>query len=358
MSAAIAFERVSKRFGDTLAIEDASLAVEPGEFVSLLGPSGSGKSTLLNLAVGALLPDSGRLTIQGRDASRLATHQRDIGMVFQRYALFPHKTLRENIAYPLAIRRQPAAEVRRRVDALLQMTGLQAQAERYPAEISGGQAQRVALARALAFEPALLLMDEPLGALDKNLRLELQAEIHHLQRRTGVPTLYVTHDQEEALYLSHRIALCNLGRIVALGTPEALYREPPNRWAAQFLGDANVLPVSAWRDLGDGTVAADSSGGAVLRARNPHGLRNGSRAVLILRPEDCRLYSQPQAAGTSLPVRLEHRHFLGARQRLELRLADGQALQASLSGSLPAPAADSPLHLGWSELAPLLVEDL
>ncbi|TBV10890.1 hypothetical protein DNK01_17255 [Stutzerimonas kirkiae] len=201
-------------------------------------------------------------------------------------------------------------------------------------------------------------MDEPLGALDKNLRLELQAEIHHLQRRTGVPTLYVTHDQEEALYLSHRIALCNLGRIVALGTPEALYREPPNRWAAQFLGDANVLPVSAWRDLGDGTVAADSSGGAVLRARNPHGLRNGSRAVLILRPEDCRLYSQPQAAGTSLPVRLEHRHFLGARQRLELRLADGQALQASLSGSLPAPAADSPLHLGWSELAPLLVEDL
>jgi putative spermidine/putrescine transport system ATP-binding protein len=241
-----------------MALAETSLRMRQGEFLTLLGPSGSGKTTLLMLVAGLLQPDAGEIRIDGRVATYLPPGQRDIGMVFQSYALFPHLSIFENIAFPLRMRHLGEAEIRREVARVLEIVRLPDVAERLPRQLSGGQQQRIALARCIVYGPSIILMDEPLGALDKQLRDQLQLEIKHLHRRLGTSILYVTHDQQETMTLSDRVCLMNGGRIDQIGTPEDLYFAPTSIFAAQFLGDANIFPAEV-----DGSV------GGRLRLRCP-----------------------------------------------------------------------------------------
>jgi putative spermidine/putrescine transport system ATP-binding protein len=249
--AALELRSVSKHFGSTVALAEADLAVKPGEFVTLLGPSGSGKTTMLKLIVGFESPTQGEILLHGKDISHMSPAERDIGMVFQQYALFPHMTVADNIAYGLKIRRWSAADRRAKVDEMLELLRLSGYGDRYPRQLSGGQQQRVALGRALAYDPALILMDEPLGALDRTLRLQMEEEIRRLHRKLNATVIYVTHDQQEALALSDRIAIMREGRITALGTPEELYYRPGNSFVASFFANANLLPVDGHRVNGN-----------------------------------------------------------------------------------------------------------
>ena len=277
--ALIEFDRIRKLYpgAASAAVEDLSLSVEAGEFLTLLGPSGSGKTTTLMLLAGFEPPTSGQIRLDGKPIQKLPPHQRDMGVVFQSYALFPHMTVAQNVAFPLSVRKVPAAQQQQRVKAALDKVRLGHLAERRPQQLSGGQQQRVALARALVFEPRVVLMDEPLSALDKKLREEMQLEIRRLHRELGVTMVFVTHDQSEAMTLSDRVAVFNHGRIEQLATPQALYDTPANAFVAGFIGDNNTLAGSA---DGDTLRLAD---GRALRGR-PVGAP-GARAQLCVRPE-------------------------------------------------------------------------
>lgn len=240
---AVAARGVSKRFGQTVALDGVSLDVAPGELVSLLGPSGSGKTTLLNIFAGFLRPSRGVVAFGGRDVTVLPPHKREVGFVFQNYALFPHMSVGENIAYPLKVRKMHRDEIRRRVAWSLETVQLGGYESRRVDQLSGGQMQRVALARVIVFEPQIILMDEPLSALDKQLREHMQIELRQLHERLNATTIYVTHDQREALTLSDRIAVLDQGRIMQLGKPAELYEEPANRFVADFVGETTMLPV-------------------------------------------------------------------------------------------------------------------
>ncbi len=251
---------VGKVFGATVALERLDLELYEGELLTLLGPSGSGKTTLLRIVAGFEAPSSGEVLLRGRDVSRLAPAQRGVGMVFQHYALFPHMTVAQNIAYGLKLRRRPRRERERRVGELLELLRLGGLGGRYPRQLSGGQQQRVALGRALAYDPTLVLMDEPLGALDRALRVEMEQEIRRLHRDLGTTIVYVTHDQQEALALSDRIAVLRGGRLVGLGTPEQLFRRPPNSFVASFFAGANLLGVEAYTIASDGSALVRCGG--------------------------------------------------------------------------------------------------
>jgi spermidine/putrescine transport system ATP-binding protein len=277
---------VSRCFGDYIALNHVSLTIARGEFFSLLGPSGCGKTTLLRIIAGLDLADSGTVRLGGRDVTNTPAHQRPVNTVFQSYALFPHLTVRDNVAFGLRMKRTPDADVNRRVEAAMELTQITAFAERRPAQISGGQRQRVALARALVNEPEVLLLDEPLGALDLKLRRQLQAELHALQRRLGITFIFVTHDQEEALALSDRIAVMNAGRIEQLGHARDLYERPRNRFVAQFLGTCNLLPGTVREVRGDALVVTTHLG--ELTAEREHDTRTfsvGEKCTLAIRPE-------------------------------------------------------------------------
>ena len=242
MEDGIVIESVSKRFGDTLAVDDVSLSVGRGEFVSLLGPSGCGKTTLLRLIAGFENPDSGRILFKGVDATRLSPQKRPSAMVFQNYALFPHMSIRENVAYGLKVRKWKKQQIRERVDVALEQVDLTGLGEKKVTQLSGGQQQRVALARAVAVQPEVILFDEPLSNLDVALRERTRNELRLLQQKIGMTSIYVTHDQEEALSLSDRIAVMRDGRVLEIGSPEELYRKPESAFVASFLGGANVIP--------------------------------------------------------------------------------------------------------------------
>ncbi|RYE43459.1 MAG: ABC transporter ATP-binding protein [Hyphomicrobiales bacterium] len=241
LGGALRITDVRKSYGGERGVDSVSIDVAPGEFFTMLGPSGSGKTTTLNLVAGFLQPDAGSIELDGRELSGVPPHKRGLGMVFQQYALFPHMTIAENVAYPLQVRKMPKMQVRSLVDDALAMVKLTEMASRKPAQLSGGQQQRVALARAFVFKPRLLLMDEPLGALDKKLRAHLQVEISRICRELGATVVYVTHDQEEALALSDRIAIYNEGRIEQLGTPEDLYQRPRSVFVADFVGESTII---------------------------------------------------------------------------------------------------------------------
>ncbi len=285
----IFFDQVQKTFGPVRALWPTTLEVAAGEFLTLLGPSGSGKTTLLNIAAGYLEPGSGRIRIGNRDVTGLPPRQRNIGMVFQNYALFPHMNVVDNVAYGLRVRSIASAEIARRVGHALAMVKLEGFEQRWPQQLSGGQQQRVALARAMVIEPDLLLMDEPLGALDRQLRKHVQLEIrrlHTLSRRT---TIYVTHDQEEALVMSDRIAIMNEGRLEQIGTPVELYRSPKNVFVATFLGESNLLPVKI-ADRAGNQVSLRIAGADLTWQMMAHeNLPPGPAAVLLVRPEDLQL---------------------------------------------------------------------
>src|SRR5580704_6286233 len=287
--AAVTFDGVSKNFGEVKALDHVSLKIGRGEFMTLLGPSGCGKTTLLKLAAGFLAPDGGTVAIDGKCVNDVPTYKREIGMMFQNYALFPHMSVAENIGYGLKTRHVPRHDIRRRVAdalALVKLTGME---DRKPRQLSGGQQQRVALARALVINPTVLLLDEPFSALDKNLRGSMQVELREIQRKLKVTTIFVTHDQSEALSLSDRLAVMSEGRIRQLGTPEEIYRRPCERFVASFVGDANVLRGRLERV--DGALAIVALGAA--RIKVPSGPLQGIAASapvdLFVRPEQLRL---------------------------------------------------------------------
>lgn len=330
---------VSKNFAGSRVLADVSLAIEPGERIALLGPSGSGKSTLLNLVAGFEQPDAGDIVIDGRSVVALPVHAREIGMVFQHYALFPHLSVAENIAYPLMRRRAPRGEVRERVDRLLASVRLEGFADRRIQTLSGGQQQRVAIARALAAEPAVLLMDEPMGALDRALREQLQVELKLLLQETRATVIYVTHDQREALALADRIAIMNEGRLEQVGAVEDIYANPVSAFAAQFLwAGANRLAAVA----GDSGVAMLD--GVSLDARWP-GLSasQGAPIDLVVRPEDITLHEPGTDIGTgTLTATVLTVLFAGTHRTVQLRLASGAQIHAvqPIAASAPAPGAE------------------
>jgi spermidine/putrescine ABC transporter ATP-binding subunit len=287
-SAAVRLDGVTKRFGEVAALHEASLAVGRGELMTLLGPSGCGKTTLLNLVAGFLAPDAGNIAIDGMRVTDLPTHRREIGMTFQNYALFPHMTVASNVGYGLRARRLAKAEITQRVAAVLDLVKLTGLEDRKPRQLSGGQQQRVALARALVVRPKVLLLDEPFSALDRNLRGAMQVELREIQRKLGVTTIFVTHDQSEALSLSDRIAVMSEGRIRQLGRPDDVYRRPADRFVASFVGDVNVLRARLERI--DGATAAVALGPArVTVPSGPLEAAPGAAVDLFVRPEDLRV---------------------------------------------------------------------
>lgn len=279
-----------KTFGNVVAVENVSLDIAEGEFVTFLGPSGSGKSTTLYAIAGFEEPTSGDVQLKGSSILKVLPHKRNIGMVFQRYTLFPHLSVAENVAFPLRVRRRPEAEIQKKVREMLALVRLEGLSGRLPVQLSGGQQQRVALARALAYDPPVLLMDEPLAALDKKLREEIQVEIRRIHQETGVTILYVTHDQEEALRLSDRIAVFNHGRIEQIGRGEDLYREPATRFVAGFIGDSNFLEVSEARASGSTSSITLPDGSTINEVKVHAGPRSASeKPVIMIRPQNLRV---------------------------------------------------------------------
>ena len=294
---ALAVERLSKAFGTVRAVDEVSFAVAPGEFLTLLGPSGSGKTTILRLLGGFEYPDFGTIVLGGAVVNRVPPYRRNIGVVFQKDALFPHMTVEENIAFPLRQRKVPAEERVRQTAGALELVGLEGLGGRYPRQLSGGQQQRVALARAIVFKPEILLMDEPLGALDKKLRERMQREIRALQQRVGITAVYVTHDQSEAMTMSDKIAVIHDGRIEQLGVPDELYERPATEFVAGFVGDSNIIEGSVLDRDGE-MVGFRFGEGAVVRFPWRDGL--GERAMLLVRPEKLRLQESNAEVGRSL----------------------------------------------------------
>ena len=316
-SAAIRLEQVTKTFdGRVVAVDAVTLDIAAGEFFSLLGPSGCGKTTSLRMIAGFEHPDSGRVHVGGRDITDLPVHRRDMGMVFQSYALFPHRTVAENVAFGLRMREVPKPEIARRVQAALAQVALTGLENRRPSQLSGGQQQRVALARALVVEPPVLLCDEPLGALDRKLRQQMQFELKELQKRLGVTLVFVTHDQEEALAMSDRIAVMNKGRVEQVGSPTEIYERPRTRFVADFIGEINIL-----EDKG---------------------------AARALRPEKIRLV---QPDGARLAGTVETANYLGGSTLLRVRAGDGRSLlvRETHSGERASRAPGDAVGLAWND---------
>jgi ABC-type Fe3+/spermidine/putrescine transport system ATPase subunit len=340
----VAFAGIARSFGAVQALRPTDLAVAAGEFLTLLGPSGSGKTTLLNIAAGYIAPSAGRVLIDDRDVTALPARQRNIGMVFQNYALFPHLTVAGNVAYGLKARGRPADEIARRVAdalALVQLSGL---GERAIPALSGGQQQRVALARALVIEPDVLLMDEPLGALDRQLRKHVQLEIRRLHREHGRTTIYVTHDQEEALVMSDRIGVMRDGRIAQLGTARELYENPVDTFVASFLGESNLLD-GRLVSVNHGYARLEVPGLGVVDGLAADGLDGVVDAAALIRPEDVAI--QPVQGGWA--ARIEEVVYLGDLTALKVRLANGQDIWCRRHARLGVPTGA--VTIGWEAAA-------
>ncbi|MBF2008531.1 sulfate/molybdate ABC transporter ATP-binding protein [Chlorogloeopsis fritschii PCC 9212] len=305
----IVVENVSKHFGSFKAVDRVSLEIKSGSLVALLGPSGSGKSTLLRLISGLEVPDSGRIMLTGKDATHQSVQERNIGFVFQHYALFKHMTVRQNIAFGLEIRKVAKAKVKRRVEELLELVQLGGLGDRYPSQLSGGQRQRVALARALAPEPEVLLLDEPFGALDAKVRKDLRAWLRRLHDEVHVTTVFVTHDQEEAMEVSDEIVVMNKGRVEQVGTPADVYDHPATAFVMSFIGPVNVLPSSSRIFQGNGFDSAHPE--------------------MFLRPQDVLIDTTPN--GTTVAARVSRLIHLGWEIQAELTLDDGQVVTAHLT---------------------------
>ncbi|WP_249677848.1 ABC transporter ATP-binding protein [Pseudomonas abieticivorans] len=346
----VSLRNLNKHYGDFAAVDNISLDIQEGEFLTFLGSSGSGKSTTLSMLAGFETPSSGEILVNGESLVNVPPHKRDIGMVFQRYSLFPHLSVRDNIGFPLTIRKQSADEVKRRVDAMLKLVQLDQFAHRRPSQMSGGQQQRVAIARALVYEPRILLMDEPLGALDKKLREDLQDELRQLHRRLGITIVYVTHDQEEAMRLSQRIAIFSHGKIVGLGTGYDLYQNPPNAFVASFLGNSNFLKLKV-----QGNAAATFENQA-LSIRLTSGLATGQDVLLMVRPEKAQALSVEQAMREPLQpgwnevaAKVTEVLFLGESQTCSVVTDGGTAMtvKALSAAGMPMKAGDQ-VRVRWA----------
>jgi putative spermidine/putrescine transport system ATP-binding protein len=344
----VKFIGVEKSYdGHTLAVRDLTLDVAEGEFLTLLGPSGSGKTTTLNMLAGFERPTRGEILLGGRPVDRLPPYQRNIGMVFQNYALFPHMTVGENVAFPLSVRRMPRAGIAERVRRALAMVRLEAFAERRPAQLSGGQQQRIALARALVFEPALVLMDEPLGALDKKLREQMQIEIKLLHERLGVTVVYVTHDQSEALTMSDRIAVFQEGRVVQQGAPDSLYSEPCDAFVAGFIGENNILSGTV-EAIANGHVRVALGSGLQVMATAAGELELGLHILVAVRPESVRLTTGSDGGENTCRARVMSRIYLGDHQRLLTEIGNGQTITVKVPAGSDAAAGSGSVFLSWN----------
>ena len=336
----VAVRGLCKRYQNVVAAADVSFEVPRGSLLTLLGPSGSGKTTTLMMVAGFAEPDSGTIEVAGRDVTRLPPNKRGLGVVFQSYALFPHKTVAENVAFPLEIRRMKRSEVGPRIDRLLELVKLSAFRDRSVTVLSGGQKQRVALARALVFEPPVLLMDEPLGALDKKLREHMQVEIKSLQRSLGVTALYVTHDQDEALMMSDIIAVMSEGRIEQIGPPAQLYEEPANRFVAEFLGGVNLFPARAVTMDKDGCLAELDGGIRAPCHATAGAASDGATRWVGIRPERVRLLPEG-APGAHFAATVLKQTYLGGSMVYDLEGEAGLALSAKRpideTDALPRP---------------------
>jgi len=318
---------LGKSFGNFEALRSLDLSIAAGEFLTLLGPSGSGKTTFLMALAGFLKPSCGRLEEDGTDITDRPADKRNFGMVFQGYALFPHLSVADNVAFPLRVRKVPAAEIKKRVGDMIERVGLSAHAHKKPAQLSGGQQQRVALARALVFEPGVLLLDEPFSALDKNLREGLQAEMKRVHRQTGTTFVFVTHDQSEALALSDRIAIFNHGQLMQAAEPRAIYTRPDNRFVAEFLGRINLLPLEDCSAI-DGR-ATGRLGEATLSAPTSTATPAGRQALLAVRPEHLRI-GVAGANENGIAGVVADKIYNGAETSLQVALPTGQRLQLSV----------------------------
>jgi putative spermidine/putrescine transport system ATP-binding protein len=342
----VEFTDVEKMYGSFHAVRTLNLSIGRGEFLTFLGPSGSGKTTTLNMLAGFERPSRGVIMLDGKSVDRLPPYERNIGMVFQNYALFPHMSVQQNVAFPLSVRKIQKADIGPRVRRALEMVRLEQFGERKPAQLSGGQQQRVALARALVFEPSLVLMDEPLGALDKKLREHMQIELKQIHEMLGVTIVYVTHDQSEALTMSDRVAVFDRGAVVQIGTPTGLYNEPATAFVASFIGENNLLDGVVER-VGSGQCIVALPTGLQATACAIGGLKPGDPAHLSIRPERIGLAEAGGRADNRFPATVDGRIYLGDHQRLLARLANGQVVTLKI-GPEGAPAAGETIDLCWS----------
>ncbi|WP_413992280.1 ABC transporter ATP-binding protein [Labrys okinawensis] len=352
---AITLKGISKAFGSVTVLKPTELTVKKSEFLTLLGPSGSGKTTLLNLIAGAISPTSGEILLSGRNITRLPPRERGIGMVFQNYALMPHMTVFENVAYPLRARREPSGSIRRKVLDALDRVGLKGFDDRKPRQLSGGQQQRVGIARCIVYSPEIIMMDEPLGALDKNLREQMQTEIKRLHQELGTTIIYVTHDQEEALNMSDRICLMKSGEIAQLGTPDELYFSPNSRFVAEFIGESNLLRgtcIAADRVLIEGT-------GAVQVPSSERAL--ASDVLVMVRPEKMEVSAAQAETPTGHNVlhgTIDAISFIGGMTRIALKTEQGVSVTAKIVSG-PAhtrPELGSAAKLFWSPAESVLLD--
>jgi spermidine/putrescine ABC transporter ATP-binding subunit len=329
-NAVVELQGCRRDYGGVRAVDAMDLVIFEGEFLSLLGPSGCGKTTTLNLVAGFVEPTAGRILIDGEDVTGVPAHLRGLGVVFQSYALFPHLSVFENVAFGLRERRAPAAEIARRVGEVLELVRLDRRGRQRPAELSGGMQQRVALARALVYRPRVLLLDEPLAALDKKLREEMRDELRAIQRSVGITTVFVTHDQTEALGLSDRIAVMSRGRIEQLGAPREIYERPASRFVADFIGASTVLRC---RVIADNLVAV--AHGLTIKVAAGSGLPVGEEVEIAIRPERVRLAAGP-GEGTA-EARIEGLVYQGSMTEVSARLGDGQRVLVFVTEPAPIP---------------------
>ena len=346
---------IRKSYGDVLAVDDVSFDVEEGELVTLLGPSGSGKTTVLLAVAGFVDPDDGEILLRNGSLVKLPPYKRNIGMVFQQYALFPHMSVFDNVAYPLTVRRIKPDQRKRAVVEALKLVKLQGLEKRYPKQLSGGQQQRVALARALVFRPPVLLMDEPLGALDRKLRTEMQMEIRAIQREVGITTLYVTHDQEEALTISDRIAVMHEGRLMQIGRPMEMYERPVDAFVADFLGEANILQGRIV-DVGADAVSLEAHAGFRFTMERPSdGCAVGDEAAVAICPERIRL-SSARDGWVQMAAVVEQIVYLGNQFKLVLRIGDRRMTALVARDELTVvPEVEAQVTVEWSPTAPILL---
>jgi spermidine/putrescine ABC transporter ATP-binding subunit len=344
----VRLENVVKRFGNLTVVDHVNIQTAPGEFLTLLGPSGSGKTTTLRMISGLEYPTEGEIYIDEQPVVNKPAYKRDLGMVFQNYALFPHMTVFDNIGFPMKMRGFPKDEINRKVHGILEIVHLAGFHERYPKQLSGGQQQRIALARALVFEPSVLLMDEPLGALDKKLREEMQLEVKQIQERVKITTIYVTHDQSEALTMSDRIALMNNGKIEQLGSPVDIYEKPASRFVADFIGESNFFEGVVVRKERD-WVEVRTTKGLSIRSRPKEGVQKDQKINITLRPERIQIHPDPAIDSNQFVGKIKEVVYLGETIKYIVTLDTGDQVVVkcqNLEGEIPWERGGS-IPIGW-----------
>jgi ABC-type Fe3+/spermidine/putrescine transport system ATPase subunit len=346
----VRLEGIAKKFGDFIAVQDVDLDIHEGEFVTFLGPSGSGKTTCLRIIAGFVEPSAGRIFIGTNDVTAVPPHRRATGMVFQQYALFPHLTVAENVAFGLKVRRLPRAEIRLRTQETIKLVRLEGLSERYPSQLSGGQKQRVALARAVVINPRVLLLDEPLGALDLKLREELQGEIKRVQSTLGITTISVTHDQGEALSMSDRVVVMREGRVLQMGPPSHLYHRPNSLYTATFVGKMNLFETTILSRRADGSSFVLQLDGAPDRCLRVVGHQEvdfavGDRCLLAFRPEEGSLDA---SAGNTVPARVEKATYRGESWMVNCTTVGNRIVTIRLPAIAAVPPCGLEVQIGWS----------